>query len=176
MKMNTSVRERRAPQQHMPHGVEGNQIPHTGPKAFAAVEQNEARKQSTTTLQAIFNKARQPGRRKKQPDTQREGPVKLKNYWARTPHGNNRGGREGGDHNYHKPHNREPKCKGGGTQRPQRRHVQSKGKQASKEGQTTETHTKGPKQKAEQETTQRARKAQPPRGARQEVDLKRGMQ
>jgi hypothetical protein len=53
MKMNTSVRERRAPQQHMPHGVEGNQIPHTGPKAFAAVEQNEARKQSTTTLQAI---------------------------------------------------------------------------------------------------------------------------
>jgi hypothetical protein len=53
MKMNTSVRERRAPQQHMPHGVEGNKIPHTGPKAFAAVEQNEARKQSTTTLQAI---------------------------------------------------------------------------------------------------------------------------
>ena len=53
MKMNTSVRERRAPQQHTPHGVEGNQIPHTGPKAFAAVEQNEARKQSTTTLQAI---------------------------------------------------------------------------------------------------------------------------
>ena len=41
-------------------------------------------------------KARQPGRRKKQPDTQREGPVKPKN-WARTPHGSNRGG-EGGNH------------------------------------------------------------------------------
>ena len=37
----------------MHHGVEGNTIPHTGPKAFAAMKQDEARKQSTTTPQAL---------------------------------------------------------------------------------------------------------------------------
>ena len=47
-KMNTSAQEHRAPQQHMHHGVEGNTKPHTGPKAFAAMKQDEARKQSTT--------------------------------------------------------------------------------------------------------------------------------
>ena len=31
-------------------------MPHTGPKAFAAVEQNKARKQSTTTLQTGHSK------------------------------------------------------------------------------------------------------------------------
>ena len=51
--MNTSVQEHRAPQQQMHHGVEGNTKPHTGPKAFAAMKQNEARKQSTTTPQAL---------------------------------------------------------------------------------------------------------------------------
>ena len=45
-KMNTSAQEHRAPHQHMHHGVEGNTKPHTGPKAFAAMKQDEARKQS----------------------------------------------------------------------------------------------------------------------------------
>ena len=52
-KMNTSAQEHRAQQKHMHHGVEGNTIPHTGPKAFAAMKQDEARKQSTTTPQAL---------------------------------------------------------------------------------------------------------------------------
>ena len=52
-KMNTSAQEYRAQQQHMQHGVEGNTKPHTGPNAFAAMKQDEARKQSTTTPQAL---------------------------------------------------------------------------------------------------------------------------
>ena len=52
-KMNTSAQEHRAPQQQLHHDVEGNTKPHTGPRAFAAMKQDEARKQSTTTLQAL---------------------------------------------------------------------------------------------------------------------------
>jgi len=51
-RMNTSAQEHSAQQQHQHHGVEGNTKPHTGPKAFAAMKQDEARKQSTTTPQA----------------------------------------------------------------------------------------------------------------------------
>ena len=51
------------------------------------MKQDEARK--TTHHNTPSNKARQPGRHMKQPDTQREGPAQN---WARTPQGTNRRG------------------------------------------------------------------------------------
>ena len=116
--MNTSVQEHRAPQQQMHHGVEGNTKPHTGPKAFAAMKQNEARKQSTTTPQAL--RQGQPGRRMKQPDTQREGPAQKLDQDAagEQPMGGreattSRGGGATAQHN--KTSNKQTKQKGGGS-------------------------------------------------------------
>ena len=115
------------------------------------MRQNVARKQCTTTPQAIGKATR---RSQKQPDTQREGPVKLKIYWARAPHGCNRGGgREATTRP--QPDNEKPKHKGGGKQKTQRRNMQSRCTQASTERQTAKTHKSGSKQRAEQGTTQR---------------------
>ena len=69
-KMNTSAQKYIAPQLHMHHCAEGNTKPFTGPKAFAAMKQDEARKAMNHNTPS--NKARQPGRHIKQPDTQRE--------------------------------------------------------------------------------------------------------
>ena len=72
----------------MHHGVEGKTNPHTGPTAFAAMRQNEVR--TTEHNHTPSSKARQPGRHKKQPDTQRRD---QRRNWARTPQGTNRRGK-----------------------------------------------------------------------------------
>ena len=103
-------------------------------------------KRGSRAPQHSKQQVRQPGRRKKQPDTQREGPIQQKLDWARTPPGNNRG--EGGDsHTHHKQHNREPQCKGGETERPQKRHEPTKAhNQAKGDNHRKNTERNQPKQ------------------------------
>ena len=89
-------------------------------------------KRGSRAPQHSKQQVRQPGRRKKQPDTQREGPIQQKLDWARTPPGNNRGGRGGDSHTHHKQHNREPQCKGGRNREATEETRANKGTQPSK--------------------------------------------
>ena len=120
MKTNTSVRDAEPHNNTCPMVWRVDQSPHTGPKAFAAMRQNVARKQCTTTPQAI-GKATRPSQ--KQPDTQREGPAKLKIYWARTPHECNRGGREGSNRNTTTTHRRAQVQRGRKTEHTETKHA-----------------------------------------------------
>ena len=113
-KMNTSAQKYIAPQLHMHHCAEGNTKPFTGPKAFAAMKQDEARKAMNHNTPS--NKARQPGRHIKQPDTQREGPAQN---WARTPQGTNRRGEGKGQGEDNSKTQAEPPTQEHNTEEPQ---------------------------------------------------------
>ena len=114
-------------------------------------------KRGSRAPQHSKQQVRQPGRRKKQPDTQREGPIQQKLDWARTPPGNNRGGRGGDSHTHHKQHNREPQCKGGRNREATEETRANKGTQPSKRRQPPKKHREEPTKTTEQGTTQRTR-------------------
>ena len=148
-KMNTSAQEYRAQQQqHMHHGVEGNTKPHTGPNAFAAMKQHEARKQSTTTPQALGQ-----GNRAVTWSNQIPRGRDQHSNWTRTPQGNNRRG-EGGNsqrgrgaaHSTTKTANKE-------APQHQRRHTKAKEKTTAKSQAETPTekhNTEEPQQERNQ--------------------------
>ena len=69
-RVNTSVQEGRAPEQHSQHGVEGK-APHRA-EAFVAMRRGEDRCQAVTTHHAT---GMTTGPSQIQPDTQREGPA-----------------------------------------------------------------------------------------------------
>ena len=69
-RVNTSVQEGRAPEQHSQHGVEGK-APHRA-EAFVAMRRSEDRCQAVTTHHAT---GMTTGPLQIQPDTQREGPA-----------------------------------------------------------------------------------------------------
>ena len=136
------------------------------------MRQNAARKQCTTTPQAQ-GKATRPSQ--KQPDTQREGPVKLKIYWARAPHGCNRGGREGSNHKTTNRQRRAQVQRGRQTENTETKHAEQRhtSKHGKKDSKDTQKRTQA---KGRTRNNPEARKAQPSRGVRQGVDQKRGMQ
>ena len=115
------------------------------------MRQNVARKQCTTTPRAIGKTTRpsQVATRYPEGGTSRTKDLLGQGATRKQPRG---GGREANT----KPQtdNEEPKRKGGGKQKTQRRNRQSRGTQAN-EKQTAKTHKNGPKQRAKQGTTQR---------------------
>ena len=88
---NTSVQERKAPEQHPQHGVEGR-APHRA-EAFVAMRKSEDRKQDVTTLHTTRHDNRAVARYNQIPG----GRNQQKTDWTRKPQGTNRGGgQEGG--------------------------------------------------------------------------------
>ena len=69
-RVNTSVQERRAREQHPQHGVEGR-TPHRA-EAFVAMRRSEDRSQAVTTLHTT---GMTTGPSQIQPDTRRKGPA-----------------------------------------------------------------------------------------------------
>ena len=104
-------------------------------------------KRGSRAPQHSKQQVRQPGRRKKQPDTQREGPIQQKLDWARTPPGNNRGGRGETATHTTSSTTESPSAKGGETERPQKRHEPTKAhNQAKGDNYRKKTERNQPKQ------------------------------
>ena len=86
------MQERKAPEQHPQHGVEGR-APHRA-EAFVAMRKSEDRKQDVTTLHTTRHDNRAVARYNQIPG----GRNQQKTDWTRKPQGTNRGGgqEEGG--------------------------------------------------------------------------------
>ena len=83
---NTSVQERKAPEQHPQHGVEGR-APHRA-EAFVAMRKSEDRSLAVTTLHTTRHNNRAVARYNQIPG----GRDQQKTDWTRKPQGTNRGG------------------------------------------------------------------------------------
>ena len=152
MKTNTSVRDAEPHNNTCPMVWRVDQSPHTGPKAFAAMRQNVARKQCTTTPQAIGKATRPSQEATRYPEGETSKTKNLLGQGATRMQPRGKGGKQPQNH---KQTTKSPSAKGEANRKHRDETSRSRGTQASTERQTAKTHKNGPKQRAEQGTTQR---------------------
>ena len=145
MKTNTSVRDAEPHNNTCPMVWRVDQSPHTGPKAFAAMRQNVARKQCTTTPQAIGKATRPSQEATRYPEG---GTSKTKNLLGQGATRMQPRGKGGKQPQNHKQTTKSPSAKGEANRKHRDETCRAKAhKQARKERQQRHTKTdpsKGP--------------------------------